>query len=607
MIKADYPNRFTELDQVNSYLHQLAEKINLNFANTTAEAIWRDTEKALSVLSDKETSAKEKADILASYSAMRSLIIKTAEYTVENSEKIKLSMSGDYVAKSEFGDYFEKATVEIEGTPVGITQLYGYTSGITGEFGDITVDSHNFIKTGLLYYDENSLPVYGVGVGELATKVDANGYTVLDRSNLLATYTADEIAFWQNSEKVAYINNGALYMPAANITGGTLNINDKFTVDILGNMKAENADITGKVKCTVLDCTNATVKGLVVGENITMGEGAVISWSNVNNKPDNLATTDDIPTNTSELTNDSGFAYTSDIPNTSNFIRKYGTYITDTAIWSGSLTANDLTITGGSVNISTGAKTENLIQLNYDYDSTTHAYTRVAPLGLTIYDDVGSVGSPATLTIQSAYISIEAAGGGVYIYTNEGHEGIVQADEFYLGNLSFYSVFASRSDLSSYALSSHTHSQYYESGDNIYANKLYVSNAGNISGDPNARLAATSPYQLGYSSGSSMWYKHDIKPVENEDLDPHHLYDIKIYQFKYNDDYLNENDQRYGIDCIGFIAEQVNAVYPIAADRETGKPRNWEMRYIIPPMLALIQEHKKEIDALKERIDVLEN
>lgn len=588
MIKADYPNKFTELEQVNSYLHQLAEKINLNFANTTAEAIWSDTAKALSVLSDKEASAKEKADILASYSAMRSLIIKTAEYTVENSEKIMLSMAGDYVAKSEFGDYFEKATVDIEGTPVGITQLYGYTSGITGEFGDITVNSHNFIKTGLLYYDEDSLPVYGVGVGELTTKVEANGHTVLDRSNLLATYTADEIAFWQNAEKVAYINNGSLYMPAANITGGTLNINDKFTVDLLGNMKAKNADITGKVKCTVLDCTNATVKGLVVGDNITMGENAVISWNNINNKPDNLATTDDIP-------------------DTSNFIRKYGTIITDTAVWSGSLTANNLTITGGSVNISTGVKEDNLIQLNYDYDSTTHAYTRVAPFGLTIYDDVGSTASPATLTIQSANISMTAPGGGVYIYANESHEGVVQADEFYLGKKSFYSVFASRSDLSSYALSGHTHSQYYESGDNIYASKLYVSNAGNISGDPNARLAATSPYQLGYSSGSSMWYKHDIKPVENEELDPHHLYDIKVYQFKYNDDYLNENDQRYGIDCIGFIAEQVNNVYPIAADRETGKPRNWEMRYIIPPMLALIQEHKKEIDALKERIDILES
>ena len=315
MIKAEYPNTFADLGQVNSYLYQLAEKINLNFANTTAEAIWNETAKALDVLNDKEASAKEKADILASYSAMRSLIIKTADYTVENSEKIRLSMSGDYLAKSDFGEYFEKATVDIEGTPVGITQLYGYTSGITGDFGDITVDSHNFIKTGLLYYDDNSLPVYGVGVGELATKVDANGHTVLDRSNLLATYTADEIAFWQNSKKVAYINNGKMYMPAANATFESL------------------------------DCTNATVIGLVVGKNVSMGPDAVISWGNVNNKPTNLATTDDIPTKTSQLTNNSGFAYTTDIPDVSSFItEETATQITKNTVTSTYIEAMKLTV-----------------------------------------------------------------------------------------------------------------------------------------------------------------------------------------------------------------------------------------------------------------------
>ena len=160
--------------------------------------------------------------------------------------------------------------------------------------------------------------------------------------------------------------------------------------------------------------------------------------------------------------------------------------------------------------------------------------------------------------------------------------------------------------ISGYAKESHTHSQYYTSGDNIYANKLYIQGAGNISGDPNARLAASSPNQLGYASGSSRKFKHDIKPIENAELDPEHLYDIEVVQFKYNDDYLEENDQRYGIDCIGFIAEQVNEVYPIAADRETGEPRNWEMRYIIPPMLALIQQQKKKIDELEFRMNELE-
>ena len=586
MIKADYPNRFTELDQVNSYLHQLAEKINLNFANTTAEAIWRDTEKALSVLGDKEASAKEKADILASYSAMRSLIIKTAEYTVENSEKIKLSMAGEYVAKSEFGDYFEKATVDIEGTPVGITQLYGYTSGITGEFGDITVDSHNFIKTGLLYYDENSLPVYGVGVGELATKVDANGHTVLDRSNLLATYAADEIAFWQDSEKVAYINNGALYMPAANITGGTLNINNKFTVDLLGNMKAENADITGKVKCTVLDCTNATVTGLVVGENITMGEGAVISWNNVNNKPDNLATTDDIPTSTSELTNDSGFAYTSDIPDTSNFIRKYGTYITDTAIWSGSLTANNLTITGGAINITTGAEDTSVISLSYGGKNATLSPSRLM-LTNSEYQQTYMTGTD--IRVRNGNLMTVIGGGAI--------------------SINGYNV-ATLNDLASYATTSAV-ANLYGYGDSPYFSSTRII-PGKASVDTCYVSTTTSSggFRLLGTSDSLRAIKNSVTEdlSKDENLNPEHLYDLPVVLFKYNEGYYgDEVEYDYSQYEIGFIAEDMDEFYPKAAVYRDGKLASWTDRNLIPPMLKLIQNHKKEIDALKERIDTLEN
>ena len=407
---------------------------------------------------------------------------------------------------------------------------------------------------------------------------------------------------------------------------------------IYADQIAAGAVITNSFKIGKSDTEYAMSFDGTTGE-ITFGSGVTIAWGDITDAPSiptktseltndsDYATTDDIPTKTSELTNNSGFAYTDDIPtktsqltndsdyattddipDTSNFIRKYGTYITDTAVWSGSLTANNLTVTGGSINLNTDTKGNNLIQLNYVYDSYgTYAYTKISPIGLEVYDDVGSLGSPSTLYIRSGEIGIIAPGGEVSINTNnEQQVGIVEADEFYMGNRNFYSIFATLSELSDYALKSHTHSNYYESGDNIYANKLYIQGAGTVSGSANTRLAATSPYQLGYASGSSMWYKHDIKPVENEELDPHHLYDIKIYQFKYNDDYLSESDQRYGIDCIGFIAEQVNNVYPIAADLETGKPQNWEMRYIIPPMLALVQEQKKEIDELKERVSVLE-
>ncbi len=227
-----------------------------------------------------------------------------------------------------------------------------------------------------------------------------------------------------------------------------------------------------------------------------------------------------------------------------------------------------------------------------------------------------STAGPIYLSSKRGLLHLDSD--GVHIlsnYTTDPMDGTDSTNVgFYLDNYSrtieVYGTLSGYSPIghthSGYAASSHTHSQYYESGDNIYANKLYVQGAGNISGDPNARLAVSSPYQLGYASGSSRSFKHDIKPVENAELDPEHLYDIEVVQFKYNDDYLEENDQRYGVDCIGFIAEQVNEVYPIAADRETGEPRNWEMRYIIPPMLALIQQQKKKIDDLESRINELE-
>ena len=228
-----------------------------------------------------------------------------------------------------------------------------------------------------------------------------------------------------------------------------------------------------------------------------------------------------------------------------------------------------------------------------------------------------STAGPIYLSSKRSLLNLDTD--GIYILSNYTTDPMNGDDSsnvgFYLNNYSrtieVYGTLSGYSPIghthSGYAASSHTHSQYYESGDNIYANKLYIQGAGNISGDPNARLAASSPNQLGYASGSSRKFKHDIKPIENSELDPEHLYDIEVVQFKYNDDYLEENDQRYGIDCIGFIAEQVNEVYPIAADRETGEPRNWEMRYIIPPMLALVQQQKKKIDELESRINELES
>ena len=118
------------------------------------------------------------------------------------------------------------------------------------------------------------------------------------------------------------------------------------------------------------------------------------------------------------------------------------------------------------------------------------------------------------------------------------------------------------------------------------------------------KASDSSHHSICRPSSSSIRYKEDIKPVEKDILDPHNLYDISVVQFKYKEGYFHEDDEynknRY--DVIGFIAEDVNEHYPIATIKIDGEVENWDSRYIIPPMLALIQEQHEEIEKLKEEV-----
>ena len=114
--------------------------------------------------------------------------------------------------------------------------------------------------------------------------------------------------------------------------------------------------------------------------------------------------------------------------------------------------------------------------------------------------------------------------------------------------------------------------------------------------------------------GSSRRFKTDIEPVKDKELDPHRLYDVDIVQFKYKPSFYGLPDDTPMDTVIGFIAEDINKKYPCATeyDEETGSVNNWLERYIIPPMLSLIQEQHGEIEqlksdnfALKGEVDIL--
>ena len=136
----------------------------------------------------------------------------------------------------------------------------------------------------------------------------------------------------------------------------------------------------------------------------------------------------------------------------------------------------------------------------------------------------------------------------------------------------------------------------------------YLNVTRSSTGSRSYELGMDSSYTiLRYYSGSTKRVKHGITKEICDELSARRLYDLPVVQFYYNDDILDDWDERKGKLQIGFIAEDVDKIYPVAAEHDDeGLPSNWEARSIVPPMLKLIQEQHAEIESLKARLSELE-
>lgn len=275
-----------QLDGLRRYLMQMTDA--LNGADWSAGAVLTEISQAIDADSLRD---EERRTELEGFAALKTLIIKTADFAAENSEAFKLKLSGNYVAVSDFGKYWQKASMTIDGNEFGIRQLYEFSSGVNNAF---TVNSKQYVKTGLLYYN-GVTPVYGVGVGNIETTV-ANENEVIDKTkNELVTVTSGRVSFWQGGSEVAYLAEKKLHFPSGtleaydavlsgtvtaaagssfgpwtlsesslyrtdNTWGGAglyfgtsgLSIKSAFKVDADGKLTATGADITGTVRANDL-------------------------------------------------------------------------------------------------------------------------------------------------------------------------------------------------------------------------------------------------------------------------------------------------------------------------------------------------------------------
>ena len=105
------------------------------------------------------------------------------------------------------------------------------------------------------------------------------------------------------------------------------------------------------------------------------------------------------------------------------------------------------------------------------------------------------------------------------------------------------------------------------------------------------------------STASSQRYKHDIVNLTDvPELDPKALYELPVRAFRFNQDYLPETDDRSDVLVPGFIAEEVDAIYPAAVDYSNGQVETWNDRMLVPGLLSLIQDLNNRVKELEAKL-----
>jgi len=110
-------------------------------------------------------------------------------------------------------------------------------------------------------------------------------------------------------------------------------------------------------------------------------------------------------------------------------------------------------------------------------------------------------------------------------------------------------------------------------------------------------------------SHSSERFKNSVSSDLTKVSDPHGLYDINIVQYKYNNNYFSSPyDEGVGKYFIGFIAEDIAEKFKDGATFDKNNlPDGWDIRYMFPAALKLLQEQHKEIETLKKQLNKIQH
>lgn len=141
-----------------------------------------------------------------------------------------------------------------------------------------------------------------------------------------------------------------------------------------------------------------------------------------------------------------------------------------------------------------------------------------------------------------------------------------------------------------------------ENNEPIFRQSMKVYGFGFTTSGWNAWIS-NNDYRLRAYGSSSERYKILGDSLTEEFIES--LYNIEPIMARYKDGYLEEHDERVGVEFPMFRAEDVNIYFPLAVDHIDGKAENWNERIMIPAMFAMIKSQKKQLDQQEKLINQL--
>lgn len=206
-----------QLEGMKTYLYQLAQDLQFALGAVEKQIITvQDTaanaERTLRSVSESQTPK-------AQFSGLKALIIKSADIVNAYYEEINRRLSGLYVAQSDFGTYRQETQQEITENAQGITRAFSDMQAMGDTLAQVqaaVTQVNAWIKTGKLGEDENSVPIYGVEIGQ---QTEEDGLVVFRK---FARLLSDRLSFFdQNGVEVSFIGDETMHITRAEISSLT--------------------------------------------------------------------------------------------------------------------------------------------------------------------------------------------------------------------------------------------------------------------------------------------------------------------------------------------------------------------------------------------------